>query len=165
MKNKITRVLCAHLGIPGLFLFFLISTPAFADELNCDLLMRQNHIDSIQKALSWEDQNILYERYGGFKWQSSKDILASHKASCQGYASINYEILQRLGFEPSIFVFQTKVSFEGPTHAVVIFKNGEYFNAVSNHTLIHSTEVTLEAFMYYLALRYDLHFPTRRTLL
>lgn len=156
--------LLAIFSVLGSFLVLFISTPAFADEYNLDLFMKQNNIDSIQKALNWENQNIVYEKYGGFRWQLSKAILFSHKACCQGYASINYEILKRLGFDPVIYIFQVGASFQGPKHAVVIFKNGEYFNAISNSCLITSDEVSLQAFIFYLGLNHDLHFPTVPTI-
>ena len=159
IRNNYYKILLIRSTSIGLFLFAVISASAHADEINFDLFMRQNHIDSIQKALSWEDQNIVYEKYEGFSWQGSKDVLVSRKSSCQGFASVNYEILKRLGFAPAVYVFQEKVSLQGPRHALVVFKNGNYFNAISNQCLITSDEVTLQAFIYYLGLSYDLHFP------
>ncbi len=144
------------------FVFFqgLFSTAlVFAEGQSLDGIMAQNHINSVQKALEWEKGNIPYKIYGGHAWESEKKVLDSGNSSCQGFASLNYEILKRLGYEPSIYIFNIHADYQGDRHAVVIFKDGKYYNAISNKDLITSKEISLQAFIFYLGLCHDLHFP------
>ncbi len=139
----------------------VFSPAASAAESDLGSFMQRNKINSIGRALDWERDNIRYEAYSGYRWQSAESIINSRKSCCQGFASINYEFLKRLGFDPAIYSFQVGMGVEATQHAVVIFKNDGYFNAISNHELVTSQETDIRAFLYDLGLDNDYHFPVK----
>lgn len=139
----------------------LFAAPAGAGEWSVEDFMRQNRIGSVEAALDWEAKNLRYAPEDGiaWRWQSSRLALDSRRPNCQGYASLNFEVLQKLGYRPAIYSFQSGMGSEAERHALVVFEMGGRWRAVSNEILLSSEEKTLEAFFFWLAANHHYHFP------
>ncbi len=138
MRNKALKMRkIVMLSASFILITFLFLSPAFSQTMQS----AANHIKSAQDLSIWFGNEFRYETEMPDRWQTAEETLKLKTGDCEDFAILSKEILGRKGISGDILV----VKFKGvnQSHAIFIFKDGEFFSFISNQKLVQTKSKTL----------------------
>lgn len=85
---------------------------------------------------AWLSREFRYEMEIPDYWQQAEETLDTRKGDCEDFAIFSQAVLRRLGIRSDIVI----IKFKGLnlSHAISIFKNGEFYSFFSNQKLVQT---------------------------
>jgi len=132
--RKMMRKIKEMIGKIGLILsiFLSLSAPSYAQTI----AEVANFVHTPFELTNWLSHNFAYEMELPDHWQGAKETLELKKGDCEDFAILNQAVLGQLGIASEIVI----VKFKGLnlSHAICIFKNGEFYSYFSNKELVQT---------------------------
>lgn len=136
----------------------LVSRPSEIDTTMFDML-NANNIRSLEDYSGWLRENVGYKRdeYGD-NWAFPEETLDRKYGDCEDFAFFNASVLRVLGYHPTVLALGTFRILGGTiitSHAICVFKKGDYYLWFDNEKLKKTEASSMEEFARHIFTSYD----------